>query len=121
LEAAGFIELRSDELTGADQLRKDEFVNWLSRHKRMKKNSIQSRVSNCRRVEEHVGDLDDHYRKDKMHWLSARLRYSKNDEARKCTPFIPIDGNEYDGMATLRAAVNLYVQFCDYYSTGIRD
>jgi hypothetical protein len=79
----------------------------------MSPESVNSRVSNCRRVEEFEGDLDAAFHRDGMADLLRRLVYSKDDQnrARAARHGIPIAGNLYNGTATLRAAVNLYREF----------
>jgi hypothetical protein len=98
------------------RVRELEFADWLSR--RMAPQSVTSRVSNCRRVEEFEGDLDSAYRKDGLLSLMERLTYSRADQdaAGPARHHVPIAGNVYDGTATLRSAVNLYKDFC----SGIR-
>jgi hypothetical protein len=102
----------------------DAFRNWLSNKPRsvdgatLDARTIASRLSNCRTVERYEGDLDEHYDKDQLQSLLDGLKYSKHDE-RSNSPArhrIPIDGNVYNGTASLKAAVSLYRQFRD--STG---
>ena len=91
-------------------MRRDEFETWLRQHYLtdkgtvMDSNARSSRISNCIRVKQFEGDLDDHHRKDAFTSLLKRLVYLRQDEARN-TPqrhSIPIDGNTYNGTATLR-------------------
>lgn len=93
-------------------MRELEFSAWLST--RMAPNSVDSRVRNCRRIEEYEGDLDSAFRRDQLRSLQGRLEFSKADQLAARPPHhrIPIAGNVYDGTATLRAALNLYRQFC---------
>lgn len=72
-----------------------------------------SRVANCRTVEQYEGDLDEHFDKDELATLLARLTYSVVDERqrRPAKHRIPINGNLRNGSATLKSAVSLYLQF----------
>lgn len=45
-------------------MKTEQFAQWLKETKKFKKNVIQSRLSNCHRVERYYADLDAHYRKD---------------------------------------------------------
>ena len=91
---------------------RDEFLNWLE-DSGYRLTVARSRVSNCNTVCRYEGDLDEHFDRDRCESLLDRLQYSRDDE-RDNVPKrhnIPIDGNIYNGTATLRAAVRLYVQF----------
>ena len=75
--------------------------------------TINSRVSNCIRVCDAEGDLDEHYFVDKCNSLLEKLTYTvanqrNSDKPKHC---IPINGNIFNGTATLKQAVNLYVKF----------
>ncbi|MFL5343456.1 MAG: hypothetical protein ACJ8AT_01615 [Hyalangium sp.] len=95
------------------------FLRWLAetyvtvRGARMNLRAQASRVSNCRTVERHEGDLDVHFERDGMESLLQRLKYSKK-EAQAGRPLrhrIPIAGEQYTGTSTLRHAVKLYKHF----------
>ena len=75
--------------------------------------TCRSRIGNCSTIEEHEGDLDAAYERDSMASLMERLQYSKADEreGRPARHSIPINGNVYNGTATLRSAANLYLSF----------
>ena len=90
-----------------------QFTKWLK--EKYSKRTIQSRLSNCRRVEEFEGNLDSHFTKDKGISLGERLVYSADDKRynRKARHAIPIDGDIYNGTATLKQAVKLYFKFKD--------
>lgn len=101
-------------------MKEKEFVNWLTADG-MKESSAWSRLKNCLRVCRFEGDLDTHYMRDRCKELLSRLEYSKFDE-RNNSPArhsIPISGNIYDGTATLRTAVRLYVDFLEKNPRGI--
>lgn len=85
--------------------------------KQMDRRSRQSRISNVRNVEEYEGNLDEHYRRDKMASLLRRFEYSRDEEARHVAPRhrVPFEAgaDKYNGTATLKSAINLYRKFCD--------
>lgn len=97
---------------------KRAFRAWLERRYRPK--VVESRVSNCKRVEGYYGDLDAIYDTRRMGALASVLTYSADDErvGRKNPSEIPINGNVREGLATLRNAVMLYKQFRDCGNTG---
>jgi hypothetical protein len=90
----------------------ENFENWL-KNRNMDKYAISSRKSNCLRVEQFEGDLDKHFEKDKCMKLLERLTYTKDDENnnRRAKHCIPINGKIYEGTATLKQAINLYIKF----------
>ena len=79
----------------------------------MDEGSAENRVSNAQKVEIAFGDLDAHYDHDKLHDLLEMMKYSKEDEASfKLLPKgLVIDGDFYTGMATLRQAIQRYIEF----------
>lgn len=101
-------------------MRENEFVNWLTAGG-MKESSARSRLKNCLRVCRYEGNLDEHYEHDHCKELLSRLEYSKFDEHnnRPARHSVTIRGNIYDGTATLKAAVKLYVEFLDKRSDDI--
>jgi serine/threonine protein kinase len=94
-------------------MREQEFRSWLATHRNLGEQTIGSRISNCRTVERHEGDLDNQFDQDKLQELTRRLTYSSRDQVanKPALHNIPIDGNVYNGTATLRSAVSLYKQF----------
>lgn len=87
--------------------------------------TIKNRTSNCRNIENHYGDLDILYSKDKFENLFKELIYTTDDE-RENAPArhkIPIDGNIRNGSSTLKHALNLYKEFKEneYYLEGISE
>jgi hypothetical protein len=107
-------------------VREQEFEQWLIQGYRtasgesMTASTCQSRFSNCKTLERHEGDLDAHFTADRFHGLLERMSYSKDDE-RVGLPAkhrVPINGNVYNRTATLRSALNLYLQFCEEWPTG---
>ena len=96
-------------------MKEKEFMNWMVNSDGLSNPTAMSRLSNCRRVCEFEGNLDEHYEKDGCRGLLLRLDYTKLDE-QACLPArhsIPIDGNIYNGTATFRQAVRKYIAFRD--------
>ncbi|MDR0836126.1 MAG: hypothetical protein LBN11_06065 [Tannerella sp.] len=89
------------------------FKRWLFEIRRQSTRAIASLLSNCKRIERYESNLDEHFQKDALRSLLKRFEYSKNDE-RHNLPVrhsIPIPSNTYDGTATLRSAIKLYLAF----------
>ncbi len=93
-----------------------KFVDYLITIRGMKESTAISRNSNCKRVERFEDSLKDHYKKDRCKQLLRRLEYSMDDQVhgRPASHSIPIEGNIFNGTATLKQAVNLYVEYLDY-------
>jgi hypothetical protein len=97
-------------------MRTEKFENWLLGQRQLKRHVVQSRISNCNRVEQFYSDLDGHFLKDGGLSLIELFVYSTEDQRnRKPTKHtIPIDGDKRTGSATLKAAVKLYMEFCSF-------
>ncbi len=94
-------------------MKKEEFQTWLCAVKGLQASTAGSRISNCERIESFEGNLDELFREDRLEGLIERLTYSKQNQ-RQNIPLrhaIPIDGDHYNGTATLRAAARLYQEF----------
>lgn len=89
------------------------FKIWLDEENGSDFRTIQSRISNCRTVENYEGDLDEHFIKDNGLSLLHSLTYSTEDERNQIATNhkIPINGNLRTGSATLKQAVKLYLTF----------
>lgn len=94
-------------------MRKEEFRIWLCNAKGFQASTAGSRVSNCERIEAFEGDLDILFRQDGLFDLIGKLSYSKSDQRqnRPLRHAVPIDGDGYNGTATLRSAARLYQEF----------
>lgn len=94
---------------------RESFYKWLQIIKKYDQGTCNSRISNCLRIEKYYGELDEIYAKDKCENLKKELEYSRKDFKRGVSPKhrIPIDGDAYNGTATLRSALNLYLEFKD--------
>ena len=91
-------------------MQEELFKDWLGAEREMSPATIVSRISNCRRVEQYEGDLDANYDADGLVGLMGRMN-PRNPEHK-----VPINGNIYNGTATLKTAVSLYRDFraaCD--------
>ena len=95
-----------------------EFTRYLKDICNLAERTVTARVSNCKRVERHEGDLDDHFNTDCMFSLMRSLNYSTEDanQNRPARHSIPIVGNVRNGTATLKQASGLYQKF--RYSVG---
>lgn len=101
-------------------MKEEAFRSWLSSERSYGTGTVNSRVSNCKTVEGCEGDLDKHFEQDRLRGLVGKLTYSKADERqnRPARHQIPINGNVYNGTATLRSAVSLYRQFRETWIEG---
>ena len=90
-----------------------QFERWLLDIRGLSHRTVGSRLSNCRRVETYEGDLDDHFDRDRLEGLIARLAYSTTDERRNAPPRhgVPIDGDLRTGSASLKSAATFYKEF----------
>ena len=85
---------------------------WLEQ-RGLVKSSVGTYVSDAKRVEDHYGDLDELYSKDRLAGVLQELRYSA-DDARRNAPNpskIPIDANPYKGLASYRSTVTRYREY----------
>ena len=96
------IEAGAEERSG---MKEAAFRVWLKVEKGLSAGTVGSRISNCRRVERHEGDLDAHYDSDELDGLLQRLKPGEPEHG------IPIAGDVYNGTATLKNAVSLYFDF----------
>lgn len=91
------------------------FKIWLDQENGSDFRTIQSRISNCKIVENYEGDLDEHYAKDNGLSLIEKLSYSTEDQRNNLSAKhkIPINGDIRTGSATLKQAVKLYMTYKD--------
>ena len=99
-------------------MRENEFRRWMLGLGTMQLRPIGDAVSRCKRVIKalHVS-LDAEYRKDGCASLVQKLEYTAEDENRGASvdtgfEFSP-GANLRNGMASLRAAINQYMRFCE--------
>ena len=86
-------------------MREASFKGWLGDERELSTKTVASRISDCKRIERHEGNLDVHYDADGLASLIARLN------PRRPGHKVPIQGNSYHGTATLKSAVGLYRAF----------
>ncbi|WP_353858875.1 endonuclease NucS domain-containing protein [Azospirillum formosense] len=87
---------------------------WLERQK-YGAGTVTAQIYRIARVEEHYGDVDEHYVRDRMASLLQQLRYS-TDDARLNRPNpskIPIEGDIRANLASYRGAIERYRRFRD--------
>ena len=88
-------------------MQEESFKAWLDVERELSARTVGSRISTCKRVEHHEGDLDAHYDGDGLAGLMDRLSPKRPDHK------VPINGNIHNGTATLKSAVGLYRDFRD--------
>jgi hypothetical protein len=93
-------------------MQRDNYRNWLDLQ-RYQLNTITTQLNRVGRVEDHYGDLDEHYDRDKLASVVSELKYSMNDKRanRPNTSKIPFDGDPYSNLASCRDATNRYKRF----------
>ena len=94
-------------------MREERFKDWLVTVHGLGERTADNRLSNCRRVEAHEGNLDRQWEEDELVDLIDRLTYSRQDQrdGRRPRHRIGIDGDIYNGTATLKQAVVRYREF----------
>lgn len=99
-------------------MRENEFRRWMFGLGTMQLRPIGDAISRCGRVIKALRvDLDAEYIKDRCDSVLQKLQYTAEDEKQG----IPVDvgfdfspgANLRNGMASLRAAINKYVRFCE--------
>lgn len=92
---------------------KTDFKKWLIDEYGLQESAANSRVSNISTIEKYYGDIDTLIKNGSIQNLLNDLSYSTDDERhhREARHKIPIDGNVRTGSATLKQAVNRYVEF----------
>ncbi len=90
------------------------FYEWLKQYKGYNERTTASRISNVETIERHYGNLDSHFTNGTYQQeIIETLEYSTQDERenRKNPSKIQINGIIRDGLATYKAAANLYQDF----------
>ena len=103
-------------------MQEQRFRAWLKDEKRYQRDTIRSRLENCRTVQRHEGDLDAQWEADRLKALLDRFSYSKDDERHDKPPRhrVPIGGVVRTRTATLKQAIRLYQAFRDAQEDGKR-
>jgi hypothetical protein len=95
------------------------YRQWLEQQK-YQPGTISAQMHRAGRVEEHYGDLDEHYTRDRMASLIEALCYSTDDKRRdRPNPSkIPFEGDIRSNLASYRDAVKRYRKFRDFSEDG---
>jgi hypothetical protein len=90
-----------------------EFCDWLKSNGNMGVRPISDCLSRNKRIETQLKiDLNLEYRNDSGQKLMKLLTYTKEDK-QNCIPSpVPIDGDFFNGLASLKSAVKKYFEFC---------
>ncbi|HRK43976.1 MAG TPA: hypothetical protein PLH11_13145 [Gemmobacter sp.] len=90
-------------------MKQDEFRKWLVAQGQTDA-TASSRVSSAKRVEQHLGDLDELFAQEDRDSILDRFAYSAEDErAERPNPSpVPIDGVLRTGLASLQQVLKLY-------------
>lgn len=94
-------------------MQREEFIDYLIQVHGSEVSTARSRAGNCATIEEYEGDLDRQFAEDGLSDLLERMQYSAEDH-RSNLPArhsVPINGNVYNGTATLKRALKLYISF----------
>src|SRR5438034_11779091 len=93
---------------------KAAYHQWLEQQK-YDAATINAQMYRAGRVEEHHGNLDEHYATDRLADLIKTLRYSTDDRRhnRPNPSKIPFDGDIRNNLASYRNAVERYRRFRD--------
>lgn len=93
-------------------MKQDEFRKWLVANGQTD-SSASSRVSSARRVEQHLGDLDELFAQEDRDSILNRFSYSAEEEREeRANPSqVPVDGALCTGLASLQQALKLYYSF----------
>lgn len=87
-----------------------EFREWLKNERKQKNSSVSSRVANIKILGENYDLLKD-FASDKCERIFDELTFSKKDFYPKTD--IVINGDYYNGLATYRSALKLFVEFLE--------
>lgn len=95
-------------------MRETEFAAWLEAQQ-YAANTVSTKMSEARRLDQQYGDLDDHYAQNQLETLLRTFRYTRADEAagRANPTSVAIDGNLYNALSSYRSAITLYRRFLE--------
>ena len=97
--------MKNEELFSAYVL---QFKEWLKVTKKQRASTISSRISNIKVVGDHYDVLKE-FSIDECQGILDDLKFSPNDDEPKTS--IVIEGNYYNGLATYRQALRVFVEF----------
>ena len=92
----------------------ENYRNWLLAQN-YQGGTITAQMHRAGRVEEHYGDLDNLYNKDRLESLISELTYTTQDRRsnRPNETKIPFEGNAYNNLASYKDAVRRYRKFLE--------
>jgi len=95
-------------------MKTENYRNWLTAQK-YQGGTITAQLHRSGRVEEHYGELDDLYNKDRLESLILELTYTTQDRRnnRANETKIPFEGNAYNNLASYKDAVRRYRRFLE--------
>lgn len=98
-------------------MRENEFREWMIQLGTMQPRPIGDTISRCKRVIKALGvNLDTEYLKDHCQSLVQQLEYTTEDARNGVLVDdafnFSANANIKNGMASLRSAINKYVEFC---------
>ena len=93
-------------------MKETSFRKWLESYG-YNGRTIQNRLSNVKHVEEYYNHLDSRIENGNIDRVLSDMSYTTDDERNQRKPrhLIPVNGNIRAGTATLKQALNLYIQF----------
>ena len=96
----------------------NQFKDWLKNEKSYKDSVISSRIANIRKIGKHYDVLKE-FSIDECEGVLDELKFSSSDNEPRTS--IVIEGNYYNGLATYRQALKLFVEFlkCIGYTSPI--
>ena len=99
-------------------MKQDEFRKWLLAQGQTD-STASSRISSARRVEQHLGDLDELFAQEDLDIILNRFAYTaEHERAERPNPSpVPIDGVLRTGLASLQQALKLYHSFLTEQTT----
>ena len=91
---------------------KSSYKSWLEQ-RAYAAVTVRAQMHRAGKVEEHYGDLDEHYDRDGLRRVIGELKYSTADErSNKPNPSkIPVSGNPKNSLASYRNAIERYCKF----------
>lgn len=93
-------------------MRETQFKQWLL-DEGYSENAVKSRIANVRKIEEVYPDLDSRIYDGTISNLLATFVYTADDRLNNREPLhkIKINGDAYNGTATYKSALSLYIKF----------
>lgn len=91
---------------------KSSYKSWLEQRAYVAV-TVQAQMNRVRKVQEHYGNLDEHYDRDGLRSVIDELKYSTADErSNKRNPSkIPVSGNPKNSLSSYRNAIERYCRF----------